>query len=56
MFTCTKETPWTKEVTEATQHPDAEEVRCDDGNGYGGDVVTYLCPHCQLRFKMELPQ
>jgi hypothetical protein len=38
------------------EHPDAEEVG-DQEDGYpAGDIVTYQCPHCGLRFRRELPQ
>jgi hypothetical protein len=54
-FVCTKETPWSPDKGKRSSHADAIEV--DQSDGWpGGDIVTYECPHCGLRFKEELPQ
>lgn len=38
------------------QHPDAELIGEQEDGYPGGDLVTYQCPHCGLRFKVELAQ
>ena len=51
---CTKEDPWTKDKGRA-QHPDAKHVDdryYEDGSG----LDVYRCPHCDMEFKVELPQ
>lgn len=53
---CTAEDPWDESKSKTAEHPDAE----DDGGDYGGlsgggDYEKYKCPHCGLRFKVELP-
>jgi len=54
--TCTADDPWTRDKSFYGDHPDAVEVG-DQEDGYpGGDIVTYDCPHCGLRFRCELPQ
>jgi len=53
--TCTRENPWQPDMGRAV-HPDVVEVG-DQEDGYpGGDIQAYKCPHCGLRFKVELPQ
>ena len=55
---CTKESPYNskdKDRREKWQHPDAVSVCVWEGYP-GGDIETYECPHCGLRFKVELPQ
>jgi len=55
-YVCTKDEPWSQEKGEFSAHPDAREVG-EQQDGYpGGDIVTYHCPNCNLRFKVELPQ
>lgn len=56
LFICTKETPWDHKYDGRVQHPDAQEVGEQEDGWPGGDIVTYLCPHCGHRFKVELPQ
>jgi hypothetical protein len=37
-------------------HPDANEVDQEDhGLGGGGSYAVYVCPNCELRFRVELP-
>lgn len=52
---CTAEDPWTPEKSPRAYHPDAKLVGQEDG-WPGGDIDTYECPHCGLRFKVELSQ
>lgn len=52
---CTAEAPWHKGLGPAI-HPDAKEVGEQEDGYPGGDIVTMECPHCRLRFKVELPQ
>lgn len=55
---CTRERPYTKrgEMNEYWLHPDAKCVD-EEYNGLsgGGDYERYECPHCGLRFRVELP-
>ena len=54
---CTKDDPWDKSKSGRTSHPDAIEVDDSQRDNYPcGDLVDYDCPHCGLRFKVELPQ
>lgn len=50
-FICTAENPWTPDKGTPAQHPDAK----DDGECSSGCCDYYLCPHCGLRFRVELP-
>lgn len=53
---CTADDPWTPAKGERAEHPMAREEG-DQQNGYpGGDIVTYVCPHCKHRWTAELPQ
>lgn len=55
--TCTTDNPW-KEEMGPCEHPDAVEIDEDYGKGGGvadGDYVRYECPHCKLKFWVELP-
>lgn len=56
---CTKETPYkSQEVKQRWEHPDAIEIGEDYGKGGGvadGDFIQYECPHCKLKFWVELP-
>lgn len=55
-FICTARDPW-KPGDSRGVHPDAQEVRGSQQNGWpGGDIVAYECPHCKQRFDVELPQ
>lgn len=51
---CTADDPWTPSKSEWATHPDAR----DDGEEYSRDCEysRYECPHCGLRFKVEIPQ
>lgn len=41
---------------ERAEHPDAKEVGEDYGSlADGGSRVRYECPHCGLRFWVQLP-
>lgn len=53
---CTKEAPMPKGDGRRWQHPDAVDVG-EEYNGLsgGGDYDIYKCPHCGLRFYVELP-
>lgn len=53
--TCTKENPWSGVRNGRVMHPDA--VSIDQEDGYPcGDYEVFECPHCKLKFKVELPQ
>lgn len=59
---CSKNHPYNKKVPmkpdERWVHPDAKEIAEDYGKGGGvadGDYVQYHCPHCDLKFWVELP-
>lgn len=53
---CTADDPWTKEKSERSIHPDAEEIDSDYGSlGSGGSYIQYKCPHCKESFWVELP-
>lgn len=59
LFTCTKEHPWSREIDTSDMqvcHPDAHEVGEQEDGWPAGDIVTYKCPNCGHRWKMELPQ
>lgn len=53
---CTKDAPMSKGAKGHWQHPDAKDVG-EEYNGLsgGGDYDIYLCPNCELRFYVELP-
>lgn len=56
-FICTKEIPWTPDVTGTLfLHPDAHEVGEQQDGWPSGDIVTMLCPHCGKQWEKELPQ
>lgn len=46
---CTKDTP----NKQARVHPDAV---CVDDGGWAQERERYACPHCGLRFTVEIPQ
>lgn len=56
---CTKESPMPEDhPTGRWYHPDAIEIDEDYGKGGGvadGDFIRYECPHCKLKFWVELP-
>ena len=56
---CTPETPYTAERDEEGdrwQHSKVSEIG-DQENGWpGGDIVTYRCDNCGVKWKAELPQ
>ena len=52
---CTLEDPWAPGKGRAS-HPDAREVGEQEEGHPGGDIVTYECPHCGVRWREELPQ
>lgn len=55
---CSKENPYVKDDPGRWNHPDAIEIEHDYGKGGGvadGDYIRYECPHCGLRFSVELP-
>jgi hypothetical protein len=49
---CTAADPWNIDKSKRAQHPDAK----DDGECSEGCCDYYKCPHCGLRFRVELPQ
>jgi len=53
-FICTKENPWNPEVPQGEHsHPDA--VMVQKHNGWPSrDVGTFICPHCQTKFRKDL--
>lgn len=51
-FVCTAESPWSRSVTGQTTHPDA----LDDGECSDQCCDYYRCPHCGLRFRVEVGQ
>jgi hypothetical protein len=54
--TCSKERPMPKGDAGRWQHPDASEVDQEDyGLGGGGSYAVYVCPNCNLRFRVMLP-
>lgn len=54
---CTPDNPYNESRTEDRfQHKDAHEVGEQEDGYPGGDIVTMECPHCNLTWKMELPQ
>jgi hypothetical protein len=55
-FVCTKEKPWKPEYGKRAIHPDAKEVGSQRDGWPAGDEQDYECPHCGLRFTVELPQ
>ncbi len=54
-FRCTAATPWSPDGGKAS-HPDAREVGEQEDGYPGGDIVTYECPYCRVRWTQELPQ
>jgi hypothetical protein len=52
--TCTKEAPMPEVHSGRWEHPDAEEIEVDYGSMYGS-YERYRCPHCGLKFWVELP-
>jgi len=50
--------PCTKEHPDKTLrwHPDAVEDGDQEDGWPSGDIQRYICPHCGLHFKVELPQ
>lgn len=56
---CTEDAPYSKEVDAPNvrwQHPKAYEVGDQEPGWPSGDIVTYYCPVCGLKFKVELSQ
>lgn len=56
---CTADNPYDKDNPDHDcrwQHPDAEEVGEQRSGWPSGDLQSYLCPHCGLKFTVELPQ
>ena len=53
---CTKERPMPKGAPGMWQHSDAKSLY-EEFNGLsgGGDYERFECPHCGLRFYVELP-
>ncbi len=51
---CTKDSPMPKGAKGTWVHPDAEMVDEDSGSMYG-TYEKYKCPHCGMRFWVELP-
>jgi len=54
-YVCTAVAPWTPEKGPTAAHPDVVEVYCDDYSD-GTSIATYKCPHCGMRFRVELPR
>jgi len=53
---CTKENPMPAGAQGFWIHVDVEEVG-DQKDGYpGGDIVTYRCKNCGIKWEQELPQ
>jgi hypothetical protein len=55
-FQCTADHPWRPGLPTPVTHPDACEVGEQEDGWPAGDIVTYACPHCGHRWKVELPQ
>ena len=55
---CTKDKPWDGKTDpgDRVRHADAKEVGEQEEGYPGGDIVTYACPHCGHRFRVELAQ
>lgn len=53
-FICTAETPWTPDKGRAI-HPSAKYIQ-DVDYGSGVNFAQYECPHCKLKFEVELAQ
>lgn len=51
---CTADAPMPKGDKGRWLHPDAIEIENDYGSAYGS-YDRYECPHCTLRFWVELP-
>ena len=55
-FICTPENPWSPDKGAYASHTNIREVG-DQENGWpGGDIVTYECKDCGVRWREELPQ
>ena len=52
---CSAENPWKPGMGRA-EHPDALRIGQQVAGWPSGDVLTYRCPHCGLRFECELEQ
>lgn len=53
-FICTKENPWQgnrDDTRRQVQHPDAKPDDCDSDY-----YDCYICPNCNLFFRVELPE
>ena len=54
---CTKDHPWDSSwALRPVVHPDARQIGEQEPGWPGGDIVTYECPNCGLRWTKELPQ
>lgn len=51
-YICTAAAPWTEAIGGRAAHPDA----VDDGECSDGCCDFFRCPHCGVRFRVELPQ
>lgn len=49
-YVCTADAPWTHDKGTPVQHPDAK----DDGECADSCCDFYKCPHCGLRFRVEV--
>lgn len=53
---CSPGRPWQPRDGKPAIHPNASEVGEQKDGWPGGDIVTYRCPDCGVRWRSELPQ
>ncbi len=55
-YLCTKARPMPEDAPGCWRHDDVHEIG-DQVDGWpGGDIVTYECRSCRVRWRSELPQ